>query len=106
MKGVELIRWGVPTLAFLVYFKRGGLALSLLLFLILLAVISGFIHWHRKVRIPTMPAGDSNRSRPLIPTQAGHPSEGVERGWGIMGSVRSGRSSPGCRACAATRPGA
>ena len=58
------------------------------------------------LRIPTMPAGDSNRSRPLIPTQAGHPSEGVERGWGIMGSVRSGRSSPGCRACAATRPGA
>ena len=27
----------------------------------------------RNMRIPTMPAGDSNRSRPLIPTQAGHP---------------------------------
>lgn len=48
MKGVELVRWGVPAAAFLIYFKWGGLALSLLLFLILLAVISGFIHWHRK----------------------------------------------------------
>ena len=43
--------------------------------------------------IPTMPAGDSNRSRPLISTQAGHPSEGVERGWGYgFGAVRSVKS--------------
>lgn len=48
MKPIELVRWGVPTLAFLIYFKWGGLALSLVLFGILLAVISGFIHWHRK----------------------------------------------------------
>ncbi len=48
MKKIELVRWGVPTVAFLVYFKWGGLALSLVLFGILFAVISGFIHWHQK----------------------------------------------------------
>lgn len=48
MKPIELVRWGVPTLAFLAYFKWGGLALSLVLFGILFAVLSGFIHWHRK----------------------------------------------------------
>ena len=58
------------------------------------------------VRIPTMPAGDSNRCRPLIPTHAGHPAKVVKRGWGIMGSAGPGRSSSGRCACAATRPGA
>lgn len=50
MKRIELVRWGVPTIAFLVYFKWGGLGLSLILFCILLTIISVLINWHRKDR--------------------------------------------------------
>lgn len=48
MKPIEMVRWGVPTAAFLAYFKWGGLGLSFLLFAILLAIISALINWHRK----------------------------------------------------------
>lgn len=47
MKGIELVRWGVPALGFVAYVKWGGLALALAFAGILLAVVSGFIHWHR-----------------------------------------------------------
>ena len=50
MKRIELVRWGVPTVAFLVYFKWGGFGLSFLLFGILLAIISALINWHKKDR--------------------------------------------------------
>ena len=48
MKSTELVRWGVPTLGFLAYMPWGGVGLSLMLFGILFAVLSGFIHWHGK----------------------------------------------------------
>ena len=48
MKRIELVRWGVPTIAFLAYFNWGGLGLSLILFCILLTIISVLINWHRK----------------------------------------------------------
>lgn len=48
MKASELIRWGVPTLGMLVYWPWGGLGLALMLFGILFAALSGFIHWHGK----------------------------------------------------------
>ena len=47
MKQVEMIRWGLPALGFLAYVKWGGPALALAFAGILLAVVSGFIHWHR-----------------------------------------------------------
>ncbi len=47
MKQSELIRWGVPALAFVAYVKWGGPALALTLAGILLAIVSGLIHWHR-----------------------------------------------------------
>ena len=50
MKRIELVRWGVPTIAFLAYFKWGGLGLSLILFAILLGIISALINWHKKDR--------------------------------------------------------
>ena len=50
MKRIELVRWGVPTIAFLAYFKWGGFGLSIILFGILLAIISALINWHRKDR--------------------------------------------------------
>lgn len=48
MKGKELVRWGVPILAFVVYFKWGGFGLSFLLAGILFAIISALINWHKK----------------------------------------------------------
>lgn len=48
MKRIELVRWGVPTIAFLAYFKWGGFGLSFILFGILLAIISALINWYRK----------------------------------------------------------
>ena len=50
MKRIELVRWGVPTLASLAYFKWGGFGLSFLLFGVLLAIISALINWHKKDR--------------------------------------------------------
>lgn len=50
MKRIELVRWGVPTLAFLAYFPWGGLGLAFILFGILLAIVSALISWHRKDR--------------------------------------------------------
>lgn len=50
MKRIELIRWGVPTIAFLAYLKWGGLGLSFILFGILLAIVSALINWHKKDR--------------------------------------------------------
>ena len=50
MKQFELVRWGVPTLAFLVYFRWGGFGLSFILFGILFAIISALINWHKKDR--------------------------------------------------------
>lgn len=44
----ELVRWGIPALGFIGYVKWGGIPLALAFALILLAVISGLIHWHRK----------------------------------------------------------
>lgn len=48
MKGKELVRWGVPILAFIAYFKWGGFGLSFLLAGILFAIISALINWHKK----------------------------------------------------------
>jgi CHASE2 domain-containing sensor protein len=48
MKQIELVRWGLPTAAFLGYVKWGGPALALILFGIVFAITSAFIHWHRK----------------------------------------------------------
>ena len=48
MKITELVRWGVPALAFVAYFKWGGFGLSFLLAGILFAIISALINWHRK----------------------------------------------------------
>ena len=47
MKQSELIRWGIPALGFVAYVKWGGPALALAFAGILLAVVSGLIHWHR-----------------------------------------------------------
>ena len=47
MKGIELIRWGVPALGFLAYVKWGGVSLALVFAGILFAVMSGLIHWRR-----------------------------------------------------------
>lgn len=47
MKQSELIRWGIPALGFVAYVTWGGPALALALAGILLAVVSGLIHWHR-----------------------------------------------------------
>lgn len=48
MNTKELIRWGVPAVAFVAYFRWGGLGFSLVLAGILFAIISAFISWHRK----------------------------------------------------------
>lgn len=47
MKHSELIRWGIPALGFVAYVTWGGPALALAFAGILLAVVSGLIHWHR-----------------------------------------------------------
>lgn len=48
MKSTELVRWGVPALGFGIYLPWGGVGLALLLFGVLYAVLSGFIHWRSK----------------------------------------------------------
>ncbi len=50
MKRIELVRWGVPTLAFLGYVKWGGFGLSFILFGILFGIMSALINWHKKDR--------------------------------------------------------
>lgn len=47
MKGIELVRWGVPALGFVAYVKWGGVSLALVFAGILFAVTSGLIHWRR-----------------------------------------------------------
>ena len=47
MKGIELVRWGAPAAGFLAYVKWGGVSLALAFAGLLLAVVSGLIHWHR-----------------------------------------------------------
>lgn len=47
MKRTELVRWGLPALGFLAYVSWGGPALALAFAGLLLALTSGFIHWHR-----------------------------------------------------------
>ena len=47
MKGIEVFRWGVPAAGFLAYVKWGGVSLALAFAGLLLAVVSGLIHWHR-----------------------------------------------------------
>ena len=47
MKGIEVVRWGIPAAGFLAYIKWGGISLALVLAGILLALVSGLIHWHR-----------------------------------------------------------
>ena len=47
MKGIELVRWGVPALGFVAYVKWGGVSLALAFAGILFAVMSGLIHWRR-----------------------------------------------------------
>ncbi|RYD84112.1 MAG: hypothetical protein EOP84_06415 [Verrucomicrobiaceae bacterium] len=47
MKGIELVRWGVPVLGFPAYVKWGGVSLALAFAGILFAVMSGLIHWRR-----------------------------------------------------------
>lgn len=44
----ELARWGIPALGFIGYVKWGGTPLALAFALILFAVISALIQWHRK----------------------------------------------------------
>lgn len=44
----ELVRWGVPALAFMAYFNWGGFGLSFLLAGILFAINSALINWHKK----------------------------------------------------------
>ncbi|MES2670656.1 MAG: hypothetical protein V4673_09605 [Pseudomonadota bacterium] len=44
----ELARWGIPALGFIGYVKWGGTPLALAFALILFAVISALISWHRK----------------------------------------------------------
>lgn len=44
----ELARWGIPALGFIGYVKWGGAPLALAFALILFAVISALIQWHRK----------------------------------------------------------
>lgn len=48
MKTKEIIRWGVPALAFVAYFKWGGFGLSFLLAGLLYAIISALINWHKR----------------------------------------------------------
>ena len=48
MKRSELLRWGIPALGFIGYVKWGGVPLALAFALVLFAVISALIHWHRK----------------------------------------------------------
>lgn len=48
MKRSELLRWGIPALGFISYVKWGGVPLALAFALILFAVISALIQWHRK----------------------------------------------------------
>ena len=48
MKRSELLRWGIPALGFISYVKWGGVPLALAFALVLFAVISALIHWHRK----------------------------------------------------------
>lgn len=48
MKRSELLRWGIPALGFIGYVKWGGAPLALAFAVILFAVISALIHWHRK----------------------------------------------------------
>ena len=48
MKRSELLRWGIPALGFISYLKWGGIPLALAFALILFAVISALISWHRK----------------------------------------------------------
>ena len=47
MKGIELVRWGIPVAGFLAYVKWGGVSLALAFAGLLLAVVSGLFHWHR-----------------------------------------------------------
>lgn len=47
MKGIELVRWGVPAVGFVAYVKWGGVSLALVFAGILFAVMSGLIHWRR-----------------------------------------------------------
>jgi hypothetical protein len=44
----EPVRWGIPALGFVGYVSWGGIPLALLFALILLAAVSGFLHWHGK----------------------------------------------------------
>ena len=44
----ELARWGIPALGFIGYVKWGGAPLALAFAVILFAVISALISWHRK----------------------------------------------------------
>lgn len=44
----ELARWGTPALGFIGYVKWGGVPLALAFAVILFAVITGLISWHRK----------------------------------------------------------
>lgn len=44
----ELARWGIPALGFIGYVKWGGVPLALAFAVILFAVITGLISWHRK----------------------------------------------------------
>lgn len=48
MKRSELLRWGIPALGFISYVNWGGAPLALAFAVILFAVISALIHWHRK----------------------------------------------------------
>lgn len=48
MKRSELLRWGIPTLGFISYVKWGGAPLALAFAVILFAIISALIQWHRK----------------------------------------------------------
>lgn len=48
MKRIELVRWGVPLIAFVVVFERFGMTAAAVLSAVVLATISGLIFWHRK----------------------------------------------------------
>lgn len=47
MKGIELVRWGVPAVGFVAYVKWGGISLALAFAGILFALMSGLIYWRR-----------------------------------------------------------
>ena len=56
------------------------------------------------VRIPTKSATDSDRCRPEIPTDVGHPGVGLTQVLGIMDGWVRFRSSWGRGACVGIRP--